>query len=329
MSKKQQDSDRKLSQFYNEAAIGYFRKLTDLPLPLSDPEIFDYYLSLFDPYYGTKAKWELFMADIQLFKGNLVMLMQECKSIKDKLVAYFNKHAEQFTKAYDFVLPPSERKFKLDPKKSIYQPTNIGKWFLSVDVKEANYQSFTFLMNGKSNTSEAKVPSTWGELVKNFTQTQTLQNEKTFRSIVFSKSNINKVYAEVLRSLFVQPALLRLKSKESYQSPVMIATDEIIYELPDDMDKDTVIKEVQSLLDSSQIWNIELFRLKLLSQKHDYYTKELWNGKRKLKCVRDCHLCQAIKWDRGEEVVENDLYFIYPGTKECVKLRKPTLRESV
>ena len=216
--------------------------------------------------------------------------------------------------------------------KDIYGIHNICKFFLSLDIKTANFTMLRKVCPSLFTTSQGEL-ITWYQFVKQFTTSNFIYHSKYFRELVFgmtgfiSKSTtlqeilMDMVHKNVLKWSMATGISLNLKMK---------CGDEIVYELSD---HENVIRSIDLLKDLigqdvCQDLHIQIFRVdqiepKLFFMKTFVYNSD-WNidvnqgahshkSQIEFKKVPKFFMPQVIKWYQKLPIQYEDLIFMHEG----------------
>ena len=75
------------------------------------------------------------------------------------------------------------------PQKDVYKENNIGKSFVSIDLRKANYTSLKIFEELLYKTDTADFPNTYEEFIKKFTSYDYFINSKNLRQVIFGNCN--------------------------------------------------------------------------------------------------------------------------------------------
>lgn len=161
-----------------------------LPIPIESAKLLDYYVELYDKVYDTKRKYKIFKECLKDFNTE-EQFFEYRNGIVHDIVEHFENHPSYriFNESKDkynelFNIP------KENITKNLYSPLNADKYYVSIDLREAN---FTVLKNlDKSMVFNA---DSYEEFIKNFNP---LSNEyfgitKHMRQSILGKLNSKKI----------------------------------------------------------------------------------------------------------------------------------------
>ena len=122
------------SSFITREAVEFFIRFSGIPIPCTNPIYIEYYLKTLSNYYDVEL-WNLFVADLKLF--GMSFIRHELNNVKTFIINEItsNNEYQQFC-TRQLEIP------QIETKNEIYNVENIGKYFISIDIKSAN---FTFL----------------------------------------------------------------------------------------------------------------------------------------------------------------------------------------
>jgi hypothetical protein len=299
--------------------IDFFVKYTRAPFPTVDPAYVDYYIKLFDPLYDTKNMWELYVDEF--YKLNI---QKESSDTSRKIREVFEKNSEYIELINKKLTGP-----EIKLRKDVYNLSNVGKYFLSVDIRTAN---FTVLRNNCPSlfTSEDGTLLSWSEFVNQFTKSKFIQKSKYFRELVFGltgfmskAATLQEIYMDSVHNLIVkffdeQMIPMNLKMK---------AGDELVYELSD---YNILLDQINILIEyikSNQYVDLHfrIFRIDQIENKSfilktfihntDWVdgTVKTFKQMVEFKTVPKYFMPQIIKWYNKEPIIDADLIFTHEG----------------
>ena len=288
----------------------FFLRYTGYSMP--NTEFFDDYLKTLDLYLPASEQWKLFIQDFKTyFKGNLSLLKQEIATVTAKVKEAFDTSLEvtEFKEK-----PITSKGGKLD---SLYNRTRVGKFFVSVDIRQAN---FTIL---KRETKDFLKDTTWKEFLERFTRSSFLLNSKYFREHLFGNCRITdrtvKLSYEHLQKV-KEEVLDRIPYLKEATEIVYQKGDEIVYQMPDDASEaKTYSRKIQDELEKRHPeLKVTFFQLEQIGTQ-DFYVKEFYypgTGRmvgHDFKKIPNTFITQAIKHYFRIEIQNVDLQFIYQG----------------
>jgi hypothetical protein len=211
--------------------VDCFSSNVGAPYPCTDPDMVEYFNDVFDPMFGTKAKWALFLSerrdDGMAVRKEIVTTREKiCRAIRDSP----NYRAYQKLR-----LRGQSNRIRGD----VYHHGSDGKTFVSLDIKSANF-TCARLICPELFTGSGGSPMSWGDFVRTLTDSEFVAQSKIFREIVFGKLGFCKG-ANVLQEAIMEKVDQVLKSNAVLSAIFNTRTirmkcgDEIVYELSDDL----------------------------------------------------------------------------------------------
>lgn len=302
----------------SEDEIMFFCKYSNTSFPNNMPDYFDYYLELYDVYFDTKKKYGLFKDALSQFKS-FYELKEFTSKLSDKIIKEFSEN-EEFNKIKNNKVV--QKTILNNDKKTCYTIDNIGKQFISIDIKSANITVFFDKIKGIYKNK------TWKEYLKQHTDIKFLLESKYFREVICGKSKIH-TFSKNYYSEYLYNAVHNVLLKNGFvgNDIVCVPSDEIVFNYKDSID----IEKIQNELDLvyPNIFRVEGFKLDKLGNKSTYskynYIKEYFYPEKKIefKCCQKIIMCQIIKKYEKKELKEEDLLFVEPTTKQFAKFFKP------
>lgn len=287
-----------------------FIKDFKLPIAIYEEPYFSYLLSLLDPYYNTKEKYNIYINDFKNFGDSF---FQDNKDLVASTITYLKSKKE-----YDIFNNIDMSNFQKDIKikgKELYQSSNANKFFISVDLVKANFQSL-FLVVPDFFDGHKKFEDF--ALSRGFNDT--LLNSKISRQIIFG--NINPQRQQKIQKFMMNNIVFNLI--EGGLNPDYIyslSSDEVFFEIDETINVSTV-KGVLSNLNYDL--RIEKFQL-LKPFENNYFVKKYDEGYVDFKMVPTAIMAEFIKKYENKEVIDMDLYF-YDENKRLSKFLQPYIK---
>lgn len=284
----------------DSTVVQYIAKHTGLSFPVPLPEYLDYYIDVLDKYFNSKEKYARFTRDLnELFDNNPKLLMEHLNSVFERVKADIlsNKELEAYkmTKYND----------KQSMFQGVYNMHNSGKYFLSIDIRSAN---FTMM---KEKVPTLFEESTWEEYISKFTKSEFVIKSKHLREMIFGdlhlSNRVKKIAATDLAGIIEQ---LKSRFNLDKKDIVLKCGDEIVYKVDLDEERLAAIRKYLNDLYPNK-YHIEYFKLVQLGR-HPHFVKEHADSI-DFKCVPKVYIMQAIRFYDKEECTERDLEFIYEG----------------
>lgn len=293
-----------------------FCKDCNIPIKLFIEPYFTDRLNLFDKYYGSVDKWNLFLKELEKY-NNEQDYFEEYNKVKDSAILSI-KNSEAYQKFNSDDMNKYRVRHENLPGKNIYNPTNEGKVFISVDMKKANFSSLKYYEDaiGESIFGGA---STWEGFIKLFTDNKHIISSKYIRQVILGNCNPKRhiTYEKYL----MDQVLHCLCNVVDEKRIVSFSNDEIVYDMTSASSLNT-LNLVKGLIEerlSKEFniqFNIELFTLHKIYGTEGYY-KEIFkqNGETNIefKCLDNYMLPFVIRKFLGEEITDSDKVFYHEG----------------
>lgn len=306
---------------YSEKTLKRFVNDFSLPIQVPTNEMIPYYVELYDPVYSTKQKWDMFKSVVSKFSTE-EEFVDYCYKLTDEVI-----NTIKSTEAYEYfkncdidaILPIHNELFEIPYKKSInlYKQTNDGKYFISIDLRKANYQALRFFDSDIVLGSD-----TYEDMIERFTNEEYFKQSKSIRQIIFGNLDTKRIpHCE----RFLTEKVLDWVNKTNYPKDKIIefTTDELILECQPQVFLGTrgcnIIQEEIYKYSGVNV-KVEDFRLKYIG--NDTYIKEHPdNIPPTFKGGSSVYFPQAYKAYMNMPLKEEDLYFMYE--KQLAQFKQP------
>lgn len=303
--------------------VDFFNKFSKLPIPTNSPEHLDYYINLMDKYYNARSTYTNFEHDMQ--KIGYSQLKSRINVVKSNIISSIkdNEDYKEFINPTNIIKPKYPVGYV--GKSSIYNHTNSNQYFISIDIRSANW---TCLKRFCKNFT-----GSWSEFASKFTMSKFLQNSKYFREYVFGELGSKKLEQFIPDFVFDIETIISTDLEEyrwSFVKKVSSTRDEIIYrfDLSNDLEDKHIMYEqiynkicdIANLIDATNsTYRVELFLLKQLEPR-DFFVKEIIKSndanspKIQFKQVPKHYICQAIKHYEGVPIELPDKKFMFENS---------------
>lgn len=288
-----------------------FCKDCNIPLKLFKEPYFTDRLQLYDSYYNTLDKWNIFVRELEKYRCEQDYL-EEYNRVKDtaindiKLSDGYNRFNEEDMGKYSV-------KYKDLPSKDIYKPSNVGELFISIDMRKANFSALKFY--DKSIFSNA---DTWEEFVGRYTENKHIVNSKYIRQVILGNCNPKRqvTYEKYLMGFVLEVLIDELGYSAS--DIAFFSNDEIVINMgkyEDCINKQKILEMVVNVRFNIP-FRIELFYLRKITGTNGYYkeiVKNIIEREYEFKCLNNYVLPFVLRKFNGEEITENDKVFYHEG----------------
>lgn len=287
-----------------------FCKDCNIPIRLFQEPYFTDRLTLFDKFYGTLDKWNLFVKELQKYNCEQDYF-EEYNRVKDSAILSIKE-----SEAYQRFNTDDMNKYRVThenlPSKDIFKPTNDGKAFISIDMRKANFSSLHHY------SADMFGVNTWEEFISKFTNNQHIINSKYIRQVILGNCNPKRhiTYEKYLMDILLTDLL---EKHIPIERVVFFSNDEIVIDVSD-MNKSRQVLLAfnieQYLKDASPKFKVELFTLYKIHGTDGYYKEILnENGEKDIefKCLDNYVMPFVIRHFLGEEVADSDKAFYHEG----------------
>ena len=275
-------------------AIRFFSLYARVPLPNCDPQFLDYYLKGLDTYFDCLKFFSLF--NRALAQMHFHELKSEATRVREEVIAYI-KANEEYSK---FVGMKIEIPTGIMTKSKLYHQQHKNQWFVSIDVKSANYRVLRKFCPKLADTE-------WKEFISKFTKTEFLIESKYFKEVIFGELGHGKIMK--LPLLFVDEVRKMVESDSNLidtMEKVFCSEDEIVYKVDENFDVMSLEKSVESLLPGH--FRVEKYKLSQIGQL-SYFVREFTFGKKDFKNIPKKFIMQCLKYYEHQQITEIDRKF--------------------
>lgn len=289
-----------------------FCKDCNVPLRLFQEPYFTDRLKLYDRFYGTLSKWDLFVKELEKYHCEQDYF-EEYNSVKDTAIMSI-KNSEGYQRFNN----EDMNKFRLQntnlPSKDIFKPSNDGKMFISIDMRKANFSALQHY-----DSSIFTGASTWEDFIGMYTDNKHIINSKYIRQVILGNCNPKRhiTYEKYLMDMI----LTGIKKYNLIDKVAFFSNDEIVFEMDKEVKTETLLYMCKCLKEDIEDYfilpvRVEVFTLHKINSIDGYYKKIFAdNGENniELKCLDNYMLPFVIRKFVGEEITENDKVFYHEG----------------
>ena len=288
-----------------------FCKDCNIPLKLFKEPYFTDRLQLYDSYYNSLDKWNIFVRELDKYKCEQDYL-EEYNRVKNAAINDI-KISDGYKRFNEEDMGKYSVKYKDLPSKDIYKSSNVGKLFIGIDMRKANFSALKFY--DKSIFSNA---DTWEEFVGRYTENKHIVNSKYIRQVILGNCNPKRqvTYEKYLMGLVLEVLIDELGYSAS--DIAFFSNDEIVI----DVRKYEYCIRKRELIEW-QIkgyfnipFRIELFYLRKITGTNGYYkeiVKNIIEREYEFKCLNNYTLPFVLRKFNEEEITENDKVFYHEG----------------
>lgn len=277
-----------------------------IPIRLYDEPYFTERLELLDKYYNTLEKWKAFCEEVEKF-SNEEEYFNMYNTTKESAM-YFIKNSQGFDNFNKLNMNQFAIKNKNLPSKDIFKPSNIGKQFISLDMKKANFSSLkaydpTIFDNAK----------TWEDFIRKFTDSEYIINSKYIREVIMGNCNPSRVIT--YEKHITDNILTKLVEVGiNIEDIVFFSNDEIIIGI--NSDPFVILDHIDEVLPNIEVpIRVEWFKLSAVKKNNKIigYIKNLSNDTYDFKCFNNQDLLLVMRQLQHEDIRSSDLVFENEG----------------
>lgn len=288
-----------------------FCKDCNIPLRLFEEPYFTDRIRLYDKFYGTLDKWDLFVRELEKYHCEQDYF-EEYNQVKDTVIISI-KNSEGYQRFNN----EDMNKFRVRntnlPCKDIFKPSNDGKTFISIDMRKANFSSLQHY-----DIAIFANASTWEDFIGLYTDSRHIINSKYIRQVILGNCNPKRhiTYEKYLMDTVLYYLTEVYISKERI---VFFSNDEIVIDISnmDNSKQNLICFQVKSGMNDLGIpLKVEMFTLHKINGTDGYFKeifKEDGEYAIELKCLNNYMLPFVLRKFNGEEITENDKVFYHEG----------------
>jgi hypothetical protein len=310
---------------YNRELAKRFISDYKLPIPLINEEYFFYYLNLYQEDYDSLGKYNQLLDMInEKYGGDCNKFLEDYYNVRDKIITtVIESEAFQKFNTMDMNVFTIKKKPNITSN-NIYKQSNIGKFFISVDLKKANFQTLRNI--DKDIVFGA---DTYEDFIGKFTDLDYIKESKYSRQVIWGKCNPKRhITAE---KYFITQIYKKIIEQFPYLSDkcVSLSNDEMIFNVEflfynDKLTCFTLREHIEKIAKEIGFEvHVEFFHLRgynLLfkesrSVRKTFFMKDYFctNGKFKLIGVPLQYHSICYKLYKGQDLSEIDYHFDYEG----------------
>ena len=296
-----------------------FSKDFNLPVNIFNDEMFDYYRNLYDFW---PAKEEEIMNKAIEQHGGVEKWLEYCGKVRDNAINGVMDTDEYILFNTQNMDKFDVRKFYIDNgidapicgEKSCYTNETDGKYFISIDLKKANFQAMNYA--GVINFD------TYADFIKFYGGDEYIANSKYLRQVIFGKMNPKRTIAVEKYMMAKIYCLLNSEMEKFGFKIYSVNSDELIYSLitEDSKINEHYIKHMvydvfRNFGFEVRIELIQIHKLDIVNshgnQVDAYVRKNIVTGEEVLKKASTTFFPQIYKLWKGMEITKEDLTFFF------------------
>lgn len=283
------------------------------PIPLI-PEHYEYFFDLYESFLGTNTVKKQLETEIlksglseEEYLEKLYFVQNEIidKITSSSIYSDFNDEKNPLFVGKDALYSQKTCTFNFTRKTDVYQPDNVGKKFISVDLEKANFQ-----ICKKYSPDLVLGSQSYEDLIKKFIDSDYMVGSKYIRQIIFGnlapkrQNRMEQYYTGKILTFLIQRNHFKENDIRVYTSDELVfnaeefLTEDKQKEIYDDIYREFGLKT-----------HIESYSVKDVFK--NLYAKEFSDGKVVFKGVPNLYYAQVYKKYFGGTIDKRDLMFIH------------------
>lgn len=291
-----------------------FVKDTNLPIKVFDEPYFSHFLDLYEEHFHAKTLYEMFLKELENYEHEQDYLA-EYNRVKDAAINYLAENAvmQYFSQTEDM------SRFNIKNTglvgNCVFKETNVGKYFLSIDMVKANFSALRHydpVIVGNMDTYE--------DFIGMFTSSEYIKKSKYIRQVIFGNQNPK-------RQTKYEQYLMDLLLSHIYENTTLTAkqvayfgADELVFDITEHMHNDGFIASISRILDWAKEQNIrvraeyyQMYRIRGTSGYMKKFIAPTINKDFDLKSANGLEMPFIVRALKGEPIHENDSVFVFEG----------------
>lgn len=309
-----------------------FCKDTNLPINIYEEPFFTKRLELFDPFFGTLEKWDVFQKDLEEAGfENEEAYFEEYNRIKEAAISSINE-----SKTYrQFISDNSKFDVpNLNYPTNIYKYENAGKNLISIDMRKANFTAMKEYEKRfcKEQGSIFDGADTWEDFISQFTNMKHIIQSKYIRQVIMGALNPKRQVAFEKYLMYTYFEEIKELVKQYDLEVASFANDEIVlkghyvYLAAFDSEKEFVkftVRHKNELRCEGFILDQEINGLGW--KKHFCYPTSIIRRCEEYKCADAINYPFILRNALGEQIQWTDKVFYHDG-KLAMLLEEPKIK---
>lgn len=307
---------------YNKDLANRFVSDYKLPIQLTDEKYFFYFLNLYEKDYKSLTKYrELCKLINERYYESPKLFLEKYYEVRDNIIKTVeNSEAYQKFNTMDMSCFAIQNKKNITSN-NIYNETNVGKLFVSFDLKKANFQALRYV-----DPEIVMNVNTYENFIHKFTDLGYIAESKYFRQVIFGRMNLKRHIT--VEKYIIDKIYEELVNVYKMENCVSMSNDELIFDVTGkdefEVKMSSEIKKrfIKSMMNFDL--NFEVFTLHRVQlscdkfQRSPYYYKqygvdEKRNPIGKLMCVPMNYFAIVYKLFNCLPLQEEDYHFDYEG----------------
>lgn len=316
--------------FYNRDLANRFVSDLKLPIQNTDRDYFFQQLRMLDDEYDALTEYNYLCEFISKhYDGDPSKFLKEYYDKRDEIINdvlnYDGYKAFNEMDMNEFAV--DRNIYNNVTSNNVYNMSNIGKTFLSIDLTKANFQTLRYVNALPYNCNS------YTDFIGKYTALDYIKNSKYTRQVIFGKLNpkrtitVEKWLLSKLYLQLVESQEYKENEFDKYLKLVSASNDELVFEVlyVDDLILDVLYNTIRTILSENEYgiqFKLEMFNLEgltLQSVKTNFnreimYKKiDLYRGTEKLMCVPSHYFPLVYSLDKGWPIEEFMYHFTFEG----------------
>lgn len=277
--------------------------------------------------FGYEKQWYGLLEMIKnRFNDSPNKFLEEYYKIRDKIITDLldKKEYKFFSEEMnmnDFTLDSDSRNISSN---NIYNRENLGKAFLSIDLKKANFQTMKHISSSMVNNR-----ATYEDFIGDYTDLDYIKNSKYTRQVVFGKLNPKR---QITCEKFFTNEIRKLIETEIYAMSgkiVSMSNDELVYEIttPEKINDNLIqklVEKIKSITDftvHADLFKLNGYEFQFMETgvcKFTFFEKVFSDGSKKLISVPMPFYKMVYKLMNNISLEDDDYLFEYDKNVICM-----------
>lgn len=288
-----------------------FCKDCNIPIKLFKEPYFSERMELYDPFFGTIEKWNVFVKALEKYRCEQDYF-EEYNKVKDAAI-----ESIKGTEAYQRFNSDDMNKYRVKNEnlsnKDIFKPSNEGKTFISIDMRKANFSSLQHYDKAIFGGAD-----TWEEFICKFTDNQHIINSKYIRQVILGNCNPKR---HITYEKYLMDGILTylLENVSGEKKIVFFSNDEIVFDISHLYDDERYLTYLHYDYILSYIQptcKVEIFTLHKVNGTNGYYKKIYKTDGEydiEFKCLDNYMFPFVMRKVLGEKISDSDKVFYHEG----------------
>lgn len=289
-----------------------FCKDCKIPINLYIEPYFSDRIDLYDDMYQSKAKWHRFEASLEKF-DNEQQYFAYYEDVKQRLIDHI-KNSDGYVQFNS----EDMNKYRVVnsglPAKDIYKPTFNGRTFLSIDMKQANFNALNHYSSDIFTVGE-EASSCWEDFVSKFTDNDHIISSKYIRQVVLGNCNPKR---HITYEKWIMDSVVSRIKELNLGEIVCFSNDELVLDLTESNFDKVHLQQVNEIVELAPVpMHINHFTLLQIIEGHEeVYAKiplTTVDEELELKCASPHLLPMILRTLSMQSITEQDRTFLHNG----------------